>query len=192
MKSFILAATSIVGIISIANITDAKVKRSNNKIDPQQNCLNQNITSSRQSKSLQSTVISNEDIRGICQAIQEDYRKLNNSTDNLPIADSSFTPFKDFIEVEKISLTIFEVNADEKYTRVDLVEKIRHYRSKSMKETYNKNLQANSPVPIDSYNWEPNPSKEKITVKTRWICVSKSKGKWSVNPSKCPINAKKQ
>jgi hypothetical protein len=195
MKSFIIAVTSISYILSIANIVDAKIKTSAKKNTREKTCLNQIITASKQSKLSQSSVISTEDIRGICQAIKEEYAGNNNSIRNLAIADRNFTPFKDFIEVEKINLTNFEVqkshDGERKYTRVDIVEIVRPYLSTSMKELPDKSSHNTNPITIYSYNWEPNPAKAKMTTRTRRTCVQKLQGKWSVNTYHCEINSKK-
>ena len=144
---------------------------------------------------LQTSVISTEDLRGICKAITEEYRELNTTTRNLPIADRYFTPFKDFIEIEKISLTSFEVgkshDGERKYTHVEISEIVRHYRSKSMKKVPNEGLVRANSVTIDSYNWEQNPDKQEMTRRNRRTCVHKLQGKWSVTTYNCTIDDKK-
>jgi hypothetical protein len=195
IKSFIFAATSIAYFLSTASITDAKAKTSAKKNSREQTCLNQIVPTSKQSRMLQTSVVSTEDIRGICQAIKQEYIGVNNSTRNLPVADRNFTPFKDFIEIEKIDLISFEVeknhDGERKYTRVDIVEIVRPYISTSMNELPSKNSQNTNPITIASYNWEPNPSKAKMTTRTRQTCVQKIQGKWSVTTYHCEINSKK-
>jgi hypothetical protein len=194
MKSFIIAVTSISYILSIANIVNAKVKTSAKENSREQTCLKQIITTSKQSRSLQAPVTT-EDIRGICQAIKEEYKNNNNSIRNLLIADKTFTPFKDFIEVGKINLTSFKVershDGERKYTHVNIVEIARHYISKSMNELPDRGSQNTNPITIASYNWEPNPAKEKMTTRTRQTCVHKIQGKWSVTTYNCEINSRK-
>ena len=71
MKSFILAATSIAYLLSIANIADAKVKTSKRENLSEQSCLSQSATSN------QVKPISTADIRSICQIITQVYGDLN-------------------------------------------------------------------------------------------------------------------
>ena len=195
MKTFVFAATSIAYILFVASIADAKVQKSDKKIDREQACINQTIAIAKQPKSLQPAVVSTADIRGICQAISEEYKELNNTIRNLPIADKSFTPWKDFIEVEKITLTSFEVgksyDGERKYTHIEIAEIVRHYRSKSMKKLPNGGLVSANSVTIDSYNWEQNPDKEEMTRRNRRTCVHKLQGKWSVTTYNCTIDDKK-
>jgi hypothetical protein len=71
MKQFILAATSISYILSIANIADAKIKTSIQKVDREQTCQNQ------ESNPTQAIDISTSDIRAICQLITNHYKEVS-------------------------------------------------------------------------------------------------------------------
>ena len=71
IKSFILAVTSISYILGTVNIAEAKVKKSDKKVDREQTCLDQKSNSS------QALNISTADLRAICQIIANHYRTVN-------------------------------------------------------------------------------------------------------------------
>ena len=123
IKSFVLAATSIAYILSIANIVDAKVQKSDQKIYREQSCLSQTA------QSTQAYNISTADIRGICQSLTNHYTGLNKygvakqeSCIRTSCSNRNDSEFRAF-EVNKIELISYH-NKDQAMIRIEHINRL--------------------------------------------------------------------
>lgn len=123
MKSFILTATSIVYIFSISSIADAKVAKTTKITGRNITCQNP-ITSNSQSNQLfQDNLTLKEDVKAVCQLINNVFTKSNESglkLENSPVSPGTIYTEMSAIEVSSIKLVDYRKSGLSKTTDVDV------------------------------------------------------------------------
>jgi hypothetical protein len=160
MKSLIIAASSILCILSIPNIANAN-----------HHSINQ-ILIAKQPNSVPSNAISASDLKGIEQAVVEYYKNLNRGPE-YPSASGSNT-FYEVTNLKITSFSIFENRGDvEGQTRILAAETQRSYSFGGNDAVDKKNK-----VIPKKYKYVFVPTENNTTTRNREITLIKRNGKW--------------